>query len=55
MKAVGITVIWAGVFFTVVSFFSDPEVSTHTSGWEPWIGLLVIVTGVVTILRAREK
>lgn len=55
MKAVGIVVLLAGIFFTVYTFLSVPEISTPTSGLEPWIGLLVIITGAVTFYKARNE
>jgi len=55
MKAIGITVLLSGIIFTVYTFFSAPEISTPTTGLEPWIGLLVIITGAVTVFKARKE
>jgi|AntRauTorcE11898_2_1112593.scaffolds.fasta_scaffold06132_3 hypothetical protein len=56
MKVVGITVLLAGIFFTVFVLFLEPltPISTHTSGWAPWIGLLIIATGSFTIFKTRK-
>lgn len=55
MKVVGIAVLLAGIFFTVFTFFTTPEAPTYTTGWAPWIGLLVIATGAITIFRTRKE
>lgn len=57
MKVVGIAVLIAGIFFTLYTLIIEPvpPSSSYTSGWEPWIGLLVIATGAVTIFRGSGK
>lgn len=57
MKVVGIAVLLAGIFFTLYYFIVEPVTPTtsHTSGWEPWIGILVIATGAVTIYRGSGE
>jgi len=54
MKAVGITVLLAGILFTVFAYFMTPDAPTYTSAWAPFIGLLVIATGAVTIFMTRK-
>lgn len=54
MKIVGLAVLLAGILFTVFTFFTTPETPTHTAGWAPWVGLLVIVTGAVAIFKTRK-
>ena len=54
MKVVGIAVLLAGIFFIVFAYFLTPEVPTYTTGWAPFIGLLVIATGAVAIFRTRK-
>jgi uncharacterized membrane protein HdeD (DUF308 family) len=55
MRVIGITVLLAGIFFTLFTFFFEPEISTPTSGWETLIGILVIAVGGVTIFQARKE
>lgn len=57
MKVVGIAVLLAGIFFTLYTFIVEPVTipTSNTSGWEPWIGMLVIATGAVTIYRGSGE
>ncbi|WP_340105710.1 hypothetical protein [Rhodohalobacter sp. 8-1] len=55
MKVVGITILLAGIIFTIYTFFDVPEISTPTKWLEPWIGVLVIITGALTIFQTRKQ
>ena len=55
MKVIGIVVLLSGIIFTLYMLFTSPVIYTPTSGLEPWIGLLVIATGAVTVFQARDE
>lgn len=56
MRVLGIVVFFAGLFYTLYSFFYEPAIKTPTSGLEIYIGILVIATGAVTFfLTMRDK
>ncbi|WP_158551414.1 hypothetical protein [Rhodohalobacter sp. SW132] len=55
MKVIGIVVLLSGIIFTLYTFLSVPEITTPTSGLEPWIGLLVIATGAATVFKAWDE
>ena len=55
MKVAGITVLLAGIFFTLFTFFYVPETSSLTSGWETLIGIIIIAVGGFTIFQSRTE
>jgi uncharacterized membrane protein HdeD (DUF308 family) len=55
MRVLGLVVFFAGLFYTLFSFFYEPAITTPTSGWEIYVGILVIITGAVTFLQTRKK
>lgn len=55
MKIVGITILISGILFTLFTYFYVQKIPTPTTGWEPWIGLLVIVTGSSAMFKARNE
>lgn len=56
MRVLGIVVFFAGLFYTLYSFFYEPAIKTPTSGLEIYVGILVIITGAVTfLLTTRDR
>lgn len=54
MRVLGIVVFFAGLFYTLYSFFHEPAIKTPTSGLEIYIGILVIITGAVSFLLTKR-
>lgn len=54
MRILGIVIFFAGLFYTIYSFFYEPAIKTPTSGLEIYVGILVIITGAVSFLMTKK-
>lgn len=55
MKVMGIIVLLSGLIFILYSVFIEPESTATSASWAPWIGILVFITGAVSIYVARDE
>lgn len=55
MRVFGIILLLSGIFFLMYTFLSDPDITSTTIRWTPWIGVLVLLTGGVSYYIARDE
>lgn len=55
MKAIEITIILSGLFFILLSIFTEPDSTSTTAGWAVWVGVLVFISGCVAYFVPRSE